>query len=155
MVIPSAALRYTVGQNRSATLNKRQNMFQNKMFKTLSVLLLLMLLTFAGIYYSKLEALIWYAINLPSDDSARFNNSLKLNHYQVEIDAKPVEGVSDLSGLTFNHQTNTLFSVLNSQPFIVELDTEGNLLRQIPVIGVRDLEGISHIEDDRYVVVDE
>lgn len=130
-------------------------MFQIKIFKILSALLLLIFLTSAGIYYSKLEALIWYALNLPSEDSARFNNSLKLNHYQVTIDAKTIEGVSDLSGLTFNHQTNTLFSVLNSEPYIVEIDTEGNLLRQIPVIGASDLEGISHIEDDRYVIVDE
>jgi uncharacterized protein YjiK len=37
----------------------------------------------------------------------------------------------------------------------VELTTEGRLLRRIRVHGVEDLEGLTHIQDDQFVLIDE
>ena len=121
------------------------------MLKKLFFILIILLTVVAGtIYGLKLEALIWYSLNEQNAPS-----ELNLNSYQVVIDAKPIEDINDLSGLTFNHETGTLFSVLNSRPFIVELDDSGNLLRKIAVQGVKDMEGISHVQDDIFVIIDE
>lgn len=82
--------------------------------------------------------------------------SLRLNLYQVDIDAKKVSGIDrNLSGLTYNPETDTLFSVVNDPPAILELSKEGDLIRKIPVDGVRDLEGISHIRFNKFVITDE
>jgi uncharacterized protein YjiK len=82
--------------------------------------------------------------------------SLRLNAYQVDIDAKKVSGTNrNLSGLTYNPETDTLFSVVNSPPAILELSKEGDLIRKIPVDGVKDLEGISHVRFNEFVITDE
>jgi uncharacterized protein YjiK len=82
--------------------------------------------------------------------------SLKLNSYYVDIDAKKVSGIDrNLSGLTYNPATDTLFSVVNDPPAILELSKEGDLIRKIPVDAVKDLEGISHIRFNQFVITDE
>lgn len=58
----------------------------------------------------------------------------------------------DVSALTYNPVRNTLFTVLNSKPVIVELTLEGKVLRQIQVMGAQDLEGLTHAADNRYVI---
>lgn len=126
-------------------MSKRQNIF----------VALLLLTGVALVYALKAEALLWYAMSsrwLSEDNQV---SQLNLNRYRVAIDGKAVEGIEDLSGLTYNQQTRTLFSVLNGQPLIIELDTNGNMLRHISVSGVDDMEGISHIEGNSYVIVDE
>ena len=81
---------------------------------------------------------------------------LWLPYYQVTIEAKPLAGISaNLSGLTFNHDSGTLFAVINRPPAIVELSTEGEVLRQIAVTGAADIEGITHVDGDRFILADE
>lgn len=89
-------------------------------------------------------------------ESIQNKKSVGLNAYQVDIEAKKVSGTSrNLSGLTYNPETNTLFSVVNEPPAILELSKQGDLIRKIPVDGVRDLEGISHIRFNEFVITDE
>lgn len=124
------------------------------MYKRRNIFILLLLIVPVLIYAMKWEALLWYSLNnwLVSDSEA---SQLHLNDYQVVIDGKAIADVDDLSGLTYNLQSNTLYSVLNGQPLIIEMDTTGNILRQITVSGVGDMEGISHIEGNAYLIVDE
>jgi uncharacterized protein YjiK len=83
-------------------------------------------------------------------------SGLGINQYQAIIQAKEVSGVHrNLSGLTYNAETDTLFSVINHPPSILELNKAGVLLRKIPVDGVVDLEGITHIKGDEFVITDE
>ncbi|TVP88242.1 MAG: DNA-binding protein [Pseudomonadaceae bacterium] len=82
--------------------------------------------------------------------------ALDLSRYRADIQRQRVRGIEDdLSALTWNSETGTLWSVLNGRPYIVELSPEGELLREIRVEGVRDLEGISHIQGERYVLAEE
>lgn len=99
-------------------------------------------------------ALPWHA---QAAESARpVVSTAVLPHYQVSIDGKVVSGIADnLSGLTFNPETKTLFGVTNRPPQIVELSTDGRLLRLAPLKGARDPEGIAHIEGDRFAIADE
>lgn len=79
-----------------------------------------------------------------------------LPDYHAVVQARPIEGVGrNLSGLTFNTETGTLFAAINRPARIVELATDGRLLRSITVQGVRDMESITHVEGTRFAVADE
>ncbi|MCL4066360.1 SdiA-regulated domain-containing protein [Pseudomonas sp. GX19020] len=79
-----------------------------------------------------------------------------LPYYTAQIEAQPVVGVdSNLSGLTWAPESDTLFAVINRPPGIAELSKDGALLRLIPLIGAVDPEGISHVEGTVFVISDE
>lgn len=106
----------------------------------------------ATLYMIKAEALVWHVWHqLHSTD----HHGLDLAKYQVSIEAKPLSGYENLSGITFSRETGTLFAVLNDTGKIIELTTDGVPLREISVQGVDDLEGVTHIEQDYFVVADE
>jgi uncharacterized protein YjiK len=125
-------------------------------WKILILSLLFPLTLMAGIYHYKVDALLWHLWKTHVIQHIYDGASLDLDNYQAVIQAKEISGISnDLSGLTYNTETNTLFSVLNGNPLIIELDLNGEVLRTIKVEGVRDMEGITHVDGDRYVVADE
>jgi len=110
----------------------------------------------AMVHSYKADALLRHLVNTFVLHERYAGSSLNLDKYRVAIEAREIAGIDDdLSGLTYNLETNTLFSVLNGQPLIVELDLEGRLLRKIEVSGVKDMEGITHVEGNRYVIADE
>ena len=79
-----------------------------------------------------------------------------LNDYVSDIDALVVEGVDDnLSGLTWNNDTETLFAVINSPSQILELTPDGTLLRTVTMEGFEDVEAITWIGGHRFFVTDE
>lgn len=107
---------------------------------------------FFALYLLKAEAIAWHLWHqLKSPD----HHGLDLAHYQVAIEAKPLARYKNTSGLTFNNDTGTLFTVLNDQGLIVEFSREGEIIREIKVQGTDDMEGITHVEQDYYVVADE
>lgn len=91
-----------------------------------------------------------------SGDNLDHANRLRLERYRADIDAMPIVGVSDnASGLTYHAGHDTLFSVINRPPQIIELSTDGQLKRTIPVRGIADLEGITHIRNNEFILADE
>lgn len=83
-------------------------------------------------------------------------DSLWLPRYHAVIDAMPITGVAaNLSGLTFSPETGTLFATLNRPPEIIELSTGGQVLRHIPLSGGKDVESITHVQGDRFLILDE
>jgi uncharacterized protein YjiK len=125
-----------------------------KIPKILSWTIVILSVLLALVYYYRLEALAWYAWHnyyQPNSDE----NAFHLSDYQVTIDALPLEPLANASGLTFNDKRNTLFTVLNKESKIIEFDIEGNIIREVAVIGAEDLEGITHVEGNRYVIADE
>jgi uncharacterized protein YjiK len=100
----------------------------------------------------KLPTLLWYWGS--TFFSAR--EGIWLPAYRVSIDARPIEGITqNASGLTHDNRTNTLYLAINNPTEIVELSTEGRILRRIPVHGVEDLEGLTHVQDDEFFLIDE
>lgn len=82
-------------------------------------------------------------------------NTLQLAEYQVTHHIK-VNGINNnLSALTWNPDTQTLFGTLNKPPTIVELSTEGTLLRKITTRGIRDPEAIEYIGNNQFIIADE
>ena len=91
-------------------------------------------------------------IGLSRDTSAK----MMLESFQVGIEAKPMQGVGrNASGLTYHPGRNTLFSVINRPAQVIELTLDGRLLRTLPVKGVDDLEGITHVRGDAFFLADE
>lgn len=111
------------------------------------------LLGFAGWYSGWLEIA---AYRLLIEVSGESRGRPALEDYRVGIDAARMEGVgANASGLTYHPGRNSLFSVINRPPQIVELTLSGKLKRTIPVRGVDDLEGITHVRGNEFFIADE
>ncbi len=91
------------------------------------------------------------------ESTAEQSESVWLPAYQVDIDAKPLPGMDDdeASDIAFNPQTRTLFAVMGKNPFLVELSLDGNVLRQIPLQGWNNPEGVAVMEGGHLAIVDE
>ncbi len=108
------------------------------------------------IVYFKLIPLTWYWFATSSQEAEWAEKGLWLPGYRVGIEAKPLAGIDDnASGLTYSAATGTLFSVINRPPQVVELSTEGDVLRILPIEGLRDPEGITHVGEDLFIIADE
>jgi len=127
--------------------------FTFKLSKTWSWIIAICFALGSLAYYFKLEALAWYAWH--SYKPAAHDNTFHLSNYQVTIDALPIAALKNASGLTHNVERNTLFTVLNQESKIIELDLQGHIVREVHVKGVDDMEGITHVTGNRYVIADE
>lgn len=61
----------------------------------------------------------------------------------------------NLSGVTWSRATGTLFAITNSPPAIFELTPDGTVLRRIELQGFSDTEDITHIDGDRFALIEE
>lgn len=119
-----------------------------------AALVLLLLVAGGTLHYLHLDVLLWqnWKLNRQPMPEQAFN----LGRYRVDIEALPIPELDDdLSALTYNSDSDTLFGLLNGEPLIVELSLDGQLLRRIRVKGVSDMEGLTHIEGNRYVITEE
>ncbi|WP_445939201.1 SdiA-regulated domain-containing protein [Pseudomonas sp.] len=79
-----------------------------------------------------------------------------LSDYQVDIEAKVIEGLSDdVSALTYDPDRNSLFTVTNQKAQLIELSLDGELLRRIDLHGFGDAEAVEYISQGLYVITDE
>lgn len=76
--------------------------------------------------------------------------------YAVVETGGRLEGVErNISGLTYSQSTNSLFAVINRPERVVEIDLCGRVLRILPAEFGDDLEAISHVEGDLFVIASE
>ncbi|AIC22528.1 hypothetical protein EY04_27510 [Pseudomonas chlororaphis] len=78
----------------------------------------------------------------------------QLDRYEAVVQAKRIDG-NGLSSLTFNTDTGTLFTIGDDTPEILELTTEGEVLRRIPTVGFDETEAIEYIGNGRFLVLEE
>lgn len=78
----------------------------------------------------------------------------QLDSYEPVIQAVKVDG-NGLSSLTFDTETGTLFTLGDDTPEILELTTEGKVLRRIPMQGFHETEAIEYIGDGRFLILEE
>ena len=124
------------------------------MKKLLIALVLLLVLGGGVLHYLHLDVLWWHGWRM--QQAPAHHDSLALDRYRVDIEKQPIEGLDDdVSALTFNPQTGTLFAVLNGEPLLVELSVEGQLLRKVRINGVHDMEGLTHVAGNRFVIAEE
>lgn len=104
-------------------------------------------------WYFNVSGLVWQRLRAATVPGTANPHALHLGDYHAVIQARPIVGVDDnLSGLTFNAETGTLFAAINKPARVVELDTQGNLMRSVAVEGVRDMESITHVGGTLFVV---
>lgn len=88
--------------------------------------------------------------------------SINLGNYQLAQGPITISVIpDDLSGVTYNPLTNTLFMVTNKNESIYETDLNGNYLRTIVLEGTQandvfyDIEDIVHISGNTFALVEE
>ncbi len=86
---------------------------------------------------------------------AEKDTSIWLNNYSRAQDPMVIQGISELSGLTWNDNSKTLFAVINRPARAVELSRDGQLLRAITLNGFEDVEGITWMGGENYLIADE
>ena len=120
----------------------------------LAAILLLLVAGYSFLHVTHLDVLLWQ--NWKLNRQAMPEQALDLGRYRVDIEALAIpELLDDLSALTYNQDSNTLFGLLNGNPLIVELSLDGQLLRRIQVTGAEDMEGLTHVGGNRYVIAEE
>ncbi|MCY1286627.1 putative protein YjiK [compost metagenome] len=97
----------------------------------------------------------WFVVQEWRHEAQWKGKSIWLPDYQVAIDALPIEGLEDLSALTYDPGRKSLFTVTNKRSQIVELSLDGKVLRRIALRGFGDPEAIEYIGPGRFVITDE
>src|SRR5690554_714824 len=77
--------------------------------------------------------------------------------YSAVIQAKEIPALlkAETSGLAWHEPSNTLFTITGKIPKLAQLSLEGDLLREIQLIGATDTEGVEALSDGRFAIIDE
>lgn len=95
------------------------------------------------------------SINSLASQSPVFSSDFHFEHYQV-VSNKTLDSVSDnLSGITYNRDTDSLFAVINNPEQIVELDKAGRVKRHIALNDFVDTEGITYLGQGYFAITQE
>jgi uncharacterized protein YjiK len=123
------------------------------MFKKM---ILSLIVIYVGMFFLDLDDKLYSKMNRIYQEYQGMNERIDLDLYRVSIDAKEIEVIKkNLSGITYNTQTQTLFAITNSPRKIYELNKQGEVLRTIPLHGFKDTEGITYIQEDTFAIIDE
>lgn len=132
----------------------RDHLTLKRLLLSLAVLALLLLGLLAQEY--RLFERAWFNVQQwqPADEGPQA--SLRLSDYQVDLEARVIEGLNDdVSALTYDPDRNSLFTVTNQKPQLIELSLDGALLRRIDLHGFGDAEAVEYISPGLYVITDE
>jgi uncharacterized protein YjiK len=81
--------------------------------------------------------------------------AIDFTRYQISHH-KVIDLVLDnLSGVTYNSDSDSLFAVINNPEKIIELDKRGHVLRTISLDNFSDTEGITYIGDQQFAITQE
>ena len=97
----------------------------------------------------------WFAWREGQQSQQGREHSLWLTDYRVVVEAQPLLGLDEVSGLAFDPDRNSLFAVTNTNDALVELSLTGQVLRSIPLQGFGDAEAVEYISPGIYVISDE
>lgn len=84
------------------------------------------------------------------------NHSVWLPDYQVNIDAKEIEGITKgLSGLSYDPEHKLLWAVTNNPVGLFALDKEGQIQNHYPLVGFHDVEAVAYVGNDTLIIAEE
>ncbi len=108
------------------------------------------------ISYFEFDDMLYSKFNQTLNKLYNIEPGVELYDYRVKVDAKELKFIKkNLSGLTYNKNTKTLFAITNSPRNIYELDLSANLLRTIKLSGFKDTEAIVYLRDNFFAIADE
>ena len=132
----------------------RDHFTLKRLLLSFAVLALLLLGLFAQEY--RLFERAWFNVQQWQQAGAGQQDSMLLSDYQVDLEAKVIEGLNDdVSALTYDPDRNSLFTVTNQKAQLIELSLDGELLRRIDLHGFGDAEAVEYISPGLYVITDE
>ena len=82
-------------------------------------------------------------------------NNSKITKYTRSAPRMRLANVRNASGITFNHDTNTLFLIEDSPSVIREINEKGKILRSIQMEKMDDTEGIAYLGNKRFALIEE
>lgn len=101
--------------------------------------------------YEPVKRKAWGVINYFSSKTS----ALGLDRYRVDIDGMSTLPGNNYSGLAFDPSSNTLWTVTNQQPMLVQLSVSGELMRSIPLQGFKDPEAVEYMSPNHLDVLEE
>ena len=132
----------------------RDHLTLKRLLLSLAVLALLLLGLLAQEY--RLFERAWFNLQQWQQAAQGQQAAMLLSDYQVDIEARVIEGLDDdVSALTYDPDRNSLFTVTNQKPQLIELSLDGELLRRIDLHGFGDAEAVEYISQGLYVITDE
>lgn len=132
----------------------RDHFTLKRLLLSLVALSLLLLGLFAQEY--RLFERAWFNVQQWQQAGNGQQGAMLLADYQVDLEARVIEGLNDdVSALTFDPDRNSLFTVTNQKPQLLELSLDGELLRRIDLHGFGDAEAVEYISPGLYVITDE
>jgi uncharacterized protein YjiK len=87
--------------------------------------------------------------------AAEQQQSIWLPGYKAVLQGKPLQGLDEVSGLTYSAASDTLFTVTGKYPQLIELSLDGQVLRRIDLLGFANPEGVEMLSDGRLAIIDE
>lgn len=82
--------------------------------------------------------------------------AISLQDYEVVIDAKPIPGAKELSGITYDFDRDRLLAIGNDGPAeVVALSRNGEVLDRYRLEGFDDPEGIAYMGNGRVAITNE
>lgn len=121
-----------------------------------SIAIILLLLTAAVLRFTDMDDHIWQTANNLTTDEATKKNSIWLPNYQADTLETIIPGVSgNASGITYDRDRKTLWVIVNTPTYLIEMDLQFNMLRRIDLKNFRDTEAISYVGNGQYLFTDE
>lgn len=107
-------------------------------------------------YLTDFDDHFWYFVqDLMVSNEVR-NNSIWLPEFQADVTERKIPGVVDnASGMTYDHDRETLWIVVNKPTYLVEIDLRFNLLRRINLKNFKDTEAVAYVGDGYFIITDE
>ena len=94
----------------------------------------------AGVRAANLDDHFHYAWQAWNNSEVEMERVLWLPGYRADIDGHPIEGVADnASGITYDHDRDSLWIVVNSPPALVELDMNLGFQRKVELRNFKDI----------------
>jgi len=126
------------------------------MTKKISITAFLAAFILSVFYFADIDYHLWSFWQNKQTTKAEMKAAIWLPDYQADLIEHKIPGIdNNASGITFNHDSNTLWVIVNEPALLVELDLQFNLLRRIELKNFDDTEAVAYIGDDLYVIGDE
>ena len=127
-------------------------MKKNKVFYLLSIIALILI---AAYVVNSKDKLIYQFYKL-FHDKKEWHEEICLSDYLLENEPRAIPCIKkNLSGITFNQTTKTLFLITNSPERIHEISRSGVCLREINLNDFDDTEGLDYLFGNTYAIVQE
>jgi uncharacterized protein YjiK len=121
----------------------------------LIVLFLLLVIALLVMNYRHWDDRLSFWIQQQQVGAAEQQASIWLPGYKAVLQGKPLQGLDEVSGLTYSPESDTLFTVTGKHPQLIELTLDGQVMRRIELLGFSNPEGVEMLADGRLAIIDE